>query len=307
VDVTDRVVAATRSLLEQQLTRIDSGVARWNSRARFEQLWRSLQRPIRFTDSAYMIINPFAAQLGSVGRSGDSVVARLRLTAAPQVITGPQPNEFDLMRPIPRLELGGRVGRGARVLLEGSLAYPVGTALLRRAVVGRTVEQAGRRLTVKDVELFGIGGGRVALGVTLGGAVRGRIYFTGTPSLDLEKRELHVPDLEFDVGSENLLVRGLDWLKGGDMRDLLRARARVSEAELIGRLQTLAEQNVNRTLTDGIVLSGTVKRAQATTVHATLGDLLVRAIADADLELAISKAPTLPRPPRLPVAEKPGS
>jgi hypothetical protein len=306
VDITNRVIDATRRLLETNLALIDSGVAHWDSRSRFEQLWRQLQRPIRFTDSVYMVINPLSAHLGTVGARGDTVVAHLRLAASPRVVTGGWPNEFELMTPIPRLGSGGRVGRGAHVLMEGTLAYPVGTALLRRLLVGRSVEQTGRRLTIDDVELFGIGGGRVALGITLRGAVRGRFYFTGTPVLDREKRELQVPDLEIDVGTENLLVRGLDWLKGDDVRDFLRARARLSEAELIGRVRELAERGVNRQLTDGIDLSGTIRRAEATAVHATTEALLVRALAEADLLLAISKAPTLPRPPRIGAPKKAG-
>jgi hypothetical protein len=300
IDITDRVLDATRQLLERGVATIDSGVADWNARERFAQLWRNLQRPIRFTDSVYFLINPFSAQLGTVTASGDTVTARLRLIAAPRVVTGGRPNEGELMSPMPPLELGGHVGRGAHVQLEGTLDWPVGSALLRRVLVGRVLEPAGRRLTIDDVEIFGIGGNRVALGVTVGGAARGRIYFTGTPSLDRGRRELHVPDLEVDVGSANLLVRGLEWLKGDDLRDFLRERARVSEADLIGRLRTLAEQGINRTLTDGIELAGQIHRAEATTVHATISELRVRALAEADLRLDISKAPGVPRPPPQP-------
>ena len=297
IDVTNRVVQATRQLLEQGLSKIDEGVARWDSRSRFEQLWRVLQRPVRFTDSVYMIMRPYSAQLGPISGSRNTVIARLRLVASPKVVTGPYPNEFELMKPLPRLGPMSRVGEGAHVQLEGSLAYPVAKALLGRVLVGREFEQSGRKLKIEAVDVMGIGGGRVALGVTLQGAVHGRIWFTGTPALDRERRELFVPDLDVDVGTANLLVRGFEWLKGEEMRNFLRARARVSEAELIGRLSDLAEKGINRTLTEGIVLSGRVNRAEATSVRASVADLRVRALAEANIRLSISKAPSLPRPP----------
>jgi len=296
IDVTPRVIEALTRLLEQGLAKIDSGVARWDSRTRFAELWRTLQKPIRFTDSVYMTMNPFSAQLGAIEARGDTVIASLRLIASPQVITGPWPNEFELMKPMPRLDPQGRVGSGAHVRLEGTLAYPVATALLRQVLVGREFEQAGRRLTIRDVDVRGIGGGRVALGVTLGGAVRGKLYFTGTPALNRENRELLVPDLDVDIGSANLLVQGLDWLKGAELRDFLRERARVSEAELLGRLSELAESGINRTLSDGVVLSGTVQRAEATSVRASVSEIRVRALAEATIRLDISKAPKVPRP-----------
>lgn len=300
IDVTDRVIAATRNLLEQGLGAIDEGVARWDSRARFEQLWRQLQRPIRFTDSVYMLMAPYSAQLGPITANRDTVIARLRLVASPRVVTGPYPNEFELMKPLPRLGPRSRVGDGAHVQLEGSLAYPVARALLSRVLVGREFQQAGRRLKVDDIDVMGIGGGRVGLGITVSGAVHGRLWFTGTPALDRERRELRVPDLDVDVGSANLLVRGFEWLKGEEMRNFLRARARVSEAELIGRLSQMAEQGINRTLTEGIVLSGQIQRAEATSVRASVANLRVRALAEANIRLSISKAPSLPRPPAPP-------
>lgn len=300
IDVTDRVIQATRTLLEQGLGIIDEAVARWDSRSRFEQLWRNLQRPIRFTDSVYMLMGPYSAQLGPITANRDTVIAHLRLVASPRVLTGPYPNEFDLMKPLPRLGPLSSVGDGAHVQLEGSLEYPVAQALLDKVLVGREFTQSGKRLRVDDIDVMGIGGGRVALGITVSGAVRGRLWFTGTPALNRELRELHVPDLEVDVGSANLLVRGFEWLKGDEMRNFLRARARVSEAELIGKLSELADQGINRTLTEGIVLSGQVHRAEATSVRASVANLRVRATAEANLRLDINKAPSLPRPPTPP-------
>lgn len=307
IDMTNRVLDGTRRLLEQGLSMIDDGVARWDSRSRFEQLWRTLQRPIRFTDSVYMIMAPYSAQLGPITARRDTVTARLRLVASPRVVTGPYPNEFELMTPLPRLGPLAKVGDGAHVQMEGSLAYPVAKALLGKVLVGREFEQAGRRLRIDDIDVMGIGSGRVALGVTLSGAVHGRLWFTGTPALDRERRELHVPDLDVDVGSANLLVRGFEWLKGEEMLTFLRSRARVSEAELIGRLRLMAEQGINRTLTEGIVLSGEVHHAEATSVRASIADLRVRALAEANLRLDISKAPSLPRPPAPPRTPAPDS
>jgi hypothetical protein len=92
-------------------------------------------------------------------------------------------------------------------------------------------------------------------------------------------------------------VRGFEWLKGEEILNFLRSRARVSEEDLIERLRKLAEEGINRTLTEGIVLSGRVRSAEATAVRASVADLRVRALAEANIRLSIDKAPSLPRPP----------
>jgi hypothetical protein len=155
----------------------------------------------------------------------------------------------------------------------------------------------GHRIKIRDVELSGIGGGRVALGVTLGGNVRGRLYFTGTPSLDPVHHQVHVPDLDYDVGTAQMLVEGFGWLRGVDIRDFLRDRARLPDSAVVGKLSGLAQNGINRSLAPGVTLSGRIHDAQGTSVRATTQDIRMRAVADAEFKLAIDRGPTLPRPP----------
>ncbi len=157
--------------------------------------------------------------------------------------------------------------------------------------------QDGRRIRIRDVQLSGIGGGRVALGVTLAGHVRGKLYFTGTPSLDPVSRQVHVPDLDYDVGTSQMLVLGFAWLRGVHIRDFLRERARLPDSEAVGRLRGLAEHGINRVLAPGVTLSGRISDARGTNVLATRNEIRLRAVADAELKLAIDRGPKLPRPP----------
>lgn len=300
LDVTDRVIDATKVMLEQHLKKFDEAVSRWPVRPRFVKLWGQLQRPIRLTEGIYLEINPYAAQLGSVGAVGDTVIARLRMIASPRVVTGDQPFEE---RPLPPLEAASNVGNGAHVVVEAAITYPVASTLLRRALVGFKIVQQGHRIRIRDVQLTGIGGGRVALGVTLAGQVRGRLYFTGTPSLDPVNHQIHVPDLDYDVGTAQMLVESFAWLKGVDIRDFLRDRARLPDSAAVGKLRVLAENGINRMLAPGVTLSGTIHDAQGTSVLATTEGIRMRAVADAEFKLAIDKAPTIPRPPQMAKAQ----
>jgi len=296
LDVTDRVIDATRSMLEQKLDKFDEAVSRWPVRTRFVKLWEQLQRPIFLTEGVYLAINPYAAQLGSVGAVGDTVNARLRMIASPRIVTGGQPADY---RPLPSLQTASDVGNGAHVVIEAAFTYPVATALLRRSLVGFKIVQEGHRIRIRDVQLFGIGGGRVALGVALSGHVHGRLYFTGTPSIDPVHHQIGVPDLDYDVGTAQMLVEGFAWLKGVDIRDFLRERARLPDSAVVGKLRGIAESGINRTLAPGVTLSGRIHNAEGTSVRATTQEIRMRAIADAEFKLAIDRAPTLPRPPQI--------
>jgi hypothetical protein len=181
------------------------------------------------------------------------------------------------------------------VPLEATFSYPVASELLRKGIVGRSIDVSGRRISVEYAELLGIGGGRVALGVRFGGAVNGTVYLTGTPRLDTLTRQVYVPDLEYDVGSARLLVRGVEWVKGVNVRDFLRTQARIPDSEALEGLRELAEQGMNRELTQGVTLLARIRATRALGVHATTTELRVRALAIGDARLAISKAPVVRR------------
>ncbi len=294
LDVTDQVMEKAQELLDRKLGVFDSVVARWPVRPRFEKMWRDLQKPVRLADSIYMSIHPSQAQIGSIGATGKTAYANLRLFATPRIVTGPKPIREP--EPLPPLERASDVGRGARVLLDASFTYPIATAMLHKALVGRIVEQSGHKIRIRDVRLTGIGGGRVALGVRVSGAVRGRIFFTGTPGYDVATRQIMVPDLDYDAGTVTVLVKGYEWLNGMQLRDFLRERARLPDSAVVSKLADLAEDGMNRKLpARGTWLSGRIDQAGVIAVRATRDEIRVRALADADLELTIDRAPSIPR------------
>jgi hypothetical protein len=199
------------------------------------------------------------------------------------------------MTAIPPLTFGDHGERGLHVPLEATFSYPVASELLRKGIVGRSIAVGGRMISVEYAELMGIGGGRVALGVRFAGAVTGTVYLSGTPQLDTLTRQVHVPDLEYDVGSARLLVRGVEWVKGVNVRDFLREQARIPDSEALERLRELAEQGMNRELTPGVTLIARIATTRALGVYATTTELRVRALAIGAARLAIRKAPTVKR------------
>lgn len=288
-DVTERVVNATRGVLQNQLATLDKNFAALDTRSRFESLWRKLQTPIRLSDSIYLTLNPKSAQLGKVEADDRTLIANVRLGVQPQIVSGARPNDFTLMDPIPPLTFGPTSGAGMDIQMEATFTYPVASGLLRKVLRGREVKQAGRRMRIADVNLFGIGGGRVALAVDLSGDVSGRVYFAGRPVIDTLTRQVAVPDLDYDIGSANLLVKSLEWLRSQDLRDELRKRARLPDSAAVGKLIPLAERGMNRQLTDGVVLRAHIDSARGMRVRATTHDLRVYALAKGEARLAISR------------------
>jgi hypothetical protein len=107
-----------------------------------------------------------------------------------------------------------------------------------------------------------------------------------------------VPDLDYDLGTAQVLVRGYELLNDVKLRDFLRAKARLPDSTVVRKLSRLAEDGMNRKLpARGTRLSGRIHQAGVVAVRATVEEIRVRALADADLTLSIDRAPSIPRPP----------
>jgi hypothetical protein len=296
IDVTDRVMRATREKLEGQLRTLDRALAQVQTRERFERWWRDISRPIRLTDSIYLTINPRKVQLGGVRVDSGEAIASVRLEAFPMIRTGSRPNDFELFTALPPLQRGALTGQGLRVSLEAEFGYDIASGLLRKALVGRSLQWEKRTITIRDVTVAGIGGGRVALGVRFGGAARGLMYLTGTPSYDNVADQLLIPDLDYDLRTNSLLVRGLAFLGDDQIRDALRQYARFPVEGHLDRLRALAERGMNRDLTQGVQLIASLEPVERVRVRATRGALRLHADARGDLRLEIDRPVTLRRP-----------
>ena len=294
VDVTDRVVNAAKGELVKRLAQLDEKIATVDVRSHFEKWWRLLQRPIRLSDSVWLLLQPRGVHLGPIVGSARMISLDVGLSGEPRVVTGPRPP--DRTDSLPRLQRQrGKHEQALHVLLEGELSYDLANAVLTKNVVGKRVRRGARWITIRDARLSGIGGGRVALALRFDGAASGIVYLVGTPRFDPETRQLYVPDLAYDVSSADLLVRGLEWLRRTDVQDLLRTRARFPVADLVEEARQRLERGMNRSLGQNARLHAQIATGDVLAVRATSGGILVRASANGSARLEVDRIPALSR------------
>ena len=288
IDVTDKVVNAMEPLLADKLPAVDRKILAFDFRSKVERWYNMLNRSIRISDSLWMVLSPDQVRLGGLRLEDSALIADVRLYARPTLAYGPKP--ADVMTSLPKLMPASlTVGDTTRLRLEGLMGYENASKLLTAQLAGRGVTRYGRRVQVKSARLYPLNDGRVALALSMEGAVRGDAYFVGTPSVDTVLRVLTVPDLDFDVNTANSLVAGLAWLKKGDLVNELRAKATVPLTELLDSTSALAERAINRELTRGVKLFGTVQTGRLKDVVAEPAWIVVRAEATGKLGLEIDR------------------
>ena len=288
LDVTDRVIDAARRMLEQNTKAIDAKVATVNLRAKVEEWWTIVQQPIRLSDSVWLTINPQGVHVDPATGSRTILRTGIGLLAEPRIVLGARPVIPQVV--LPRQISATEAPDGFHILLEGVLPYDLASKLLTEELRGQKIEKGGHTIVVQRARMFGVGGNKIALEVQFRGTAKGRVYFVGTPHYDAREDRLYVPDLEYDVGSSHLLVRGLEWLKHDDLRDYLRNKARWPVGGLIRQGQEQLVKGLNSELSPGVQLSGKVEHVNIIGVHAARDAVRVRAHADGSVSLDVRSA-----------------
>ncbi len=284
IDVTERVMRAARGFLEGHLSRVDEEVARVDLQTRLQGVWERLLEPHELTDQVWLQIAPTSVSLGEVRGEGTQVRLGLGLGATPRLVLGPEP----LWERAPLPELGGEVGdAGLRILLEARAEYEEAGARITEALAGASRSWGGRTLRLETATLRGVGGGKVALGVRFAGDARGEIFLVGTPALDAEARVITVPDLEFDLETENLLARSAAWVVRPELRRVLREAARIPVDDLLTFGKEQLHRGLNRELSDEVRMEGEVVGAELLAVRATLDHLQLHVAAEARATLEV--------------------
>lgn len=289
VEVTDKVMEGAQDALQRELAGFDAEIAAFDLPHESRRLWNVLSSPIELADSLWLVINPSTIRLGMLRMQADTLVTTVGLSANPRVIGGPRPDVVP--PPMPAPQDSTSLPPVLHLLTEGRIPYDVASSILTRELRGTIIKVARQRLVLDSLHLLGVGDGRVAVGLAVHGSVRGVLYAMGRPAYDTARAELYMPDLEYDVGTRNLLTGTLAWLASGPVEEFLRTKVRVKVGPVLADGRELLEKNLNRDLAEGVHLRMDVKSGRVLGVQASPKALLVRAVASGQGELVLDLRP----------------
>lgn len=285
IDVTDDVMKAARGALQQKADEVGARLAAMDMPEEARRIWGALHQPIRITDSLWLTVNPTAARVGMLELRGDTLLTRVGLSARPRVTAGARPTTS--VGPLPALKDSTARTPALHLLTESRLPYDVASSILTRELRGTKIQAAAHQLTVDSLHLAGVGDGRLAVGLGVSGGVTGLLYAVGHPEYDSTTSKLFMPDLEYDVGTRNLLTGSLAWLGGEAVERFLRAKVRVDLGPTLEDGRKLLEKNLNRDLAKGVRLRAEITGGQVHDIRAAPEALLVRAVASGRAEIVL--------------------
>jgi hypothetical protein len=292
VNVTGMVVDKARGAIEGALKKVDQKLSRVNLAKPIGGVWATLQRPISISKGLlWLQIQPEAISLGPISAADSVLTARLDLLAAPRMATGARPPDGTL--PLPQLGRTSATADTAIMAIDGILLYSVASGVLTKRMAGKYLTRF-RQVRLEDVTVLPAGGGRIVLGIRVSGRLKGTFYVVGRPTYDPKTDLITIPDLAFDVQSSSKLGQFAGWLVNGPLLGTIQEAAQFQGTELLAEAVKIANKELNRQLSEGILLRGELSAARPVNVVATRDGLVAQARASGRLWLEISKTNILP-------------
>jgi hypothetical protein len=286
IDVTEKVLRAAEAALQGELKKVDRRLRAFPLRAEVEAVWRDMQKPIRLTDSLWLLINPVSVRYLPPTTVGDTLVWQAGLDASPRIFGGARPGATT--QPLLPPDRKPPPPPTLRIQSEGRLPYDVAEAILTKALRGKEIAIGGRTLVIQHLMPIPLGDGRVAVGLTVTGAAQGTLYAVGRPQVDSTGR-LTMPDLVLDAGTTGALTGALAWIASTDaVQQFLREAVTVDLAPVIDKGRLLAEKNLNRDLAPGVALRTTLSSAVPVGVWAARDALVARIVVRGEGAIAIT-------------------
>ena len=274
-DVTAQVVDAARSGLASQLPMIDRKIGGVDLTEHVADWWGMLTRPIQLAPEVWVVLAPERLSIGRVQGHSKILTVPVSLEARPTIVTG-RTEPVVAVTAVPALG-HDTASDGYHIVMDGVVDYGTASRELTAALTAKKFTQSGHTIGISSVNILPQPKGRLGVSVVFTGDANGTVHLIGTPRIDHAHDQIIVPDLDFDVQTDDALLKSYAWLKSDGLRTDLRTRARIATAPALARGRSLLLEGLNRKIGSALTMRATVDSVAVLGLFVTRDGLVVRA------------------------------
>ena len=286
-DVTEQVVDAARAGLTGQLSLIDRKIGSVDLRAHVAEWWALLSKPIQLAPDAWLVLAPERLSMGRVRGQSSVLTVPVSLDAHPMIVTG---RNEPLVAVISVPPLGrDSAADGYHIVLDGVVDYGTASRDLTAALSEKSFTQSGHTVRISTVAIVPQAKGRLGVSAVFAGDANGTVQLSGTPRIDEVHNLIVVPDLDFDMQTNNPMLRTYAWLTSDALKKALRSRARIATGPVLARGRSLLREGLNRKVGDALTMTATVDSVAVLGLFVTRDGLVVRAEARGQAGISVKQ------------------
>jgi hypothetical protein len=184
------------------------------------KIWKDIQKPIlvnRQVKNVWLKLDPHAVTTSPIYSDGKYIIINTSIDGQLHSIIDDSVSAFTV-KEIPKLKILKTLQDEFDLNVKSEVLFSEINRLLADSLEGKILEVSGHKIKVKNAHMKG-NGKNLILKLDVGGDTKGTLYFTGKPVFDPEKQALTITDFNFDVNTEEIIVKVADWLYHDEFRD----------------------------------------------------------------------------------------
>jgi hypothetical protein len=288
-DVTKEVLDGLKKELDLSRKAMEDSFGNINLRPYMQQAWNRLREPFPVPGIGTFSLNPKRLHMQNLSANNDLLNITIGITATP-VVSFEKGSGATI--PVPNLTPSNSAG-GFSVYLDAALQYDSLSRVVNGYMAGKRFDVSeglfAKHIVVKEVTMAGNTEGNLLIKVDFSGSFNGTAFFNGKPTYNTATQTLEVQDLDYDLQTKNLLLKGAKWLFASKIETELKKASSIPLGSYFDTARQQLNQYLNQEWTKGIRGSGSIKELQLVQAQALPQHLFLRTVCTGNLSVAVTE------------------
>lgn len=253
MDITQQVLDSIKSSTNVFCESMDSVINGFDFSSTTKDLAERINKKIPLNKYGYLKINPSAARMGKLNYNKDTLQSVLGISCFPELQSDSTNNySAAFLPPLQNADVTG----GVTVYNNARYDYVFITSLINQLVKDSSFVLEGNRITIKNVLVSGADNGKVEITVDFAGDKKGSLYLVGTPKLDVVQQIISMPDLDYSLKSNDVMLRLGKTFFNKKIINTLREKANIKINELVEKNRTAIDAQLSKKLSESAFSQG---------------------------------------------------
>ena len=252
--------------------------------------WTEAQKPrqVNADNNVWLRITPKDIYLSPFTTTANKLNLALAMYAQIESFIGVQPAANPTVA-LPPFKYVNRPAQQFNLNIGADVTFDKIADMAKKQLVGKTFEQAGKKITITDLSLYGSNGKAVFM-ADVEGSLKGRIYFTGNLIYNAEKTAIEITEPEFELKTSDALVKTAGWLLHGMILNKLTPYLTYSVKDKIEEMKAdVNKMMANYSIMDGVSVQGKLNSVTVTDLSLVPGAVRIQANVKGNIGLKVQE------------------
>ncbi|MFM7566181.1 MAG: DUF4403 family protein [Flavobacteriales bacterium] len=262
-DITQTVEREVRKELIKLEGTIDENIQKIDIKSYLSSAWNEMQKPIPIPSFGYLTLQPKALSVHSLAFKGNTFHCTTTMAISPSVFTDKKEIKTQALPPLTSLKSSDEFNLEVPI----NIGYDSLSSMLNQLVKGQEIKIKNKKIVIEKASIYGSQNDQLILEVTFGGFRHGTFYLIGKPVLFIERKELRLDSLNFELKTKSVLLQTAKWLFDTRISKMIQEKSHFSYASALDQAVKAMESGINSPLNESLTLQGQISNTEITSIQ----------------------------------------